>query len=118
MFSSTDNYNCFRRRIDRKKVTSTLDHQPVTLAKISRKCSQLAPMRIKAVSKCDKSLSPLLIPQPVVGQPGLPRSSVELLLWSNITVMSAFTLAAVGGLKWKRSVAFSANHLFNLILPC
>ena len=45
----------------------------------------------------------------------LVLSALELLLWSEISVVTALSLSAVGGLWWKASVAFSANHFVALI---
>ena len=42
-------------------------------------------------------------------------SALELLLWSEIAVVTALSLSAVGGLWWKTSVAFSANHFVALV---
>ena len=44
------------------------------------------------------------------------RSSSKLLLWANISVMSALSLAAVNSLLWEIGVTLSANHLFALEL--
>ena len=44
------------------------------------------------------------------------RSSSKLLLWANIAVMSALSLAAVDCLLWEIGVTLSANHLFALEL--
>ena len=44
------------------------------------------------------------------------HSASNLLLWSDITVMTTLSLSAVGGLNWKSSVTLSANHLFALEL--
>ena len=45
----------------------------------------------------------------------LVLSALELLLWSEISVVTALSLSAVGGLWWKASIAFSANHFVALI---
>ena len=41
-------------------------------------------------------------------------SASNLLLWSDITVMTTLSLSAVVGLRWKSSITLSANHLFAL----
>ena len=43
-------------------------------------------------------------------------SASNLLLWSDVTVMSALSLSAVDGLWWESDVALSANHLLTLEL--
>ena len=43
-------------------------------------------------------------------------SGSNLLLWSDVTVMSALSLSAVGDLWWESDVALSANHLLTLEL--
>jgi len=43
-------------------------------------------------------------------------SASNLLLWSDITVMTTLSLSAVHCLNWKSSVTLSANHLFALEL--
>ena len=46
-----------------------------------------------------------------------PRiSASNLLLWSDVTVMSALSLSAVDGLWWESDVALSADHLLTLEL--
>ena len=46
-----------------------------------------------------------------------PRiSASNLLLWSDVTVMSALSLSAVHSLWWESDVALSANHLLTLEL--
>ena len=52
-------------------------------------------------------------------EPSLPQSRQEhsasnLLLWSDITVMTTLSLSAVDGLNWKSGITLSANHLFAL----
>ena len=46
----------------------------------------------------------------------LEESALELLLCSEITVVTALSLSAVGGLGWESGVAFSADHLIALVL--
>ena len=43
------------------------------------------------------------------------ESTLHLLLWTDVTVMSALALAAVSGLWWKSGVALSANHFFAFV---
>ena len=43
-------------------------------------------------------------------------SALKLLLGSEITVVTALSLSAVGCLGWKSGVAFSADHLIALVL--
>ena len=45
-----------------------------------------------------------------------PHSALNLLLWSDITVVTALSLSAVGGLWWKTSIALSADHFLALEL--
>ena len=45
-----------------------------------------------------------------------PLSALYLLLGADVAVVSALTLAAVHSLDGKLGVAFSANHLFALVL--
>ena len=52
-------------------------------------------------------------------EPSLPQSRHEhsasnLLLWSDITVMTTLSLSAVDGLDWESGITLSANHLFAL----
>ena len=44
------------------------------------------------------------------------ESASNLLLWSDVTVMTTLSLSAVDGLSWKSNVTLSANHLFALEL--
>ena len=44
------------------------------------------------------------------------ESASNLLLWSDITVMTTLSLSAVHGLSWKSNITLSANHLFALEL--
>ena len=43
-------------------------------------------------------------------------SALDLLLWSDVTVMAALSLSAVGGLWWETSIALSADHFLALEL--
>ena len=43
-------------------------------------------------------------------------SASNLLLWSDVTVMTTLSLSAVHSLNWKSSITLSANHLFALEL--
>ena len=44
------------------------------------------------------------------------ESASDLLLWSDVTVMTTLSLSAVHSLNWKSSITLSANHLFALEL--
>ena len=44
------------------------------------------------------------------------HSALNLLLKSDITVMTALSLSAVGGFEWESGVAFSANHSVAFVL--
>ena len=44
------------------------------------------------------------------------HSALNLLLWSDITVVTALSLSAVDGLWWKTSIALSADHFLALEL--
>ena len=44
------------------------------------------------------------------------ESASNLLLWSDVTVMTTLSLSAVHSLNWKSSITLSANHLFALEL--
>jgi len=43
-------------------------------------------------------------------------SALKLLLGSEIAVVTAFSLSAVGGLGWESGVALSADHLVASVL--
>ena len=44
------------------------------------------------------------------------ESSLDLLLWSDVTPVTALSLSAVSSLNWELGVTFSANHLLTLVL--
>ena len=46
----------------------------------------------------------------------LVKSSLNLLLWSDVTPVTALSLSAVNGLNWEFGVALSADHFFALVL--
>ena len=50
---------------------------------------------------------------PTAGRKG--KSTLHLLLWTDVTVMSTLALAAVGSLWWESGVALSANHFFAFV---
>ena len=43
-------------------------------------------------------------------------SALNLLLWSDVTVMTTLSLSAVFSLWWKSSIALSADHLLSFVL--
>ncbi len=43
------------------------------------------------------------------------KSTLHLLLWADVTVVSTLAFAAVGGLWWELGVAFSANHFIAFV---
>ena len=44
-------------------------------------------------------------------------STLHLLLWANITVVSTFALATVDCIGWESGVALPANHLLTFVGP-
>jgi len=44
------------------------------------------------------------------------NSALNLLLWSDVTVMAALSLSAVDCLWWQLDITLSANHLVALVL--
>ena len=44
------------------------------------------------------------------------HSALNLLLWSDVTVMATLSLSAVDSLWWQSNVTLSANHFFGLVL--
>ena len=45
-----------------------------------------------------------------------PHSALNLLLWSDVTVMTALSLSAVHSLWWESGIALSADHFLALVL--